>query len=472
MTNSKPISLLKKIFGFGIKKIDKRNMNLYELPKFNIPKIDLQKIRFPKIRLPKFFKNPVFWTLILSIFLSSLFGFLAGAISGGYFYSEIQDYFSKLDFAVLQPEKIIEKQIIEKEYIPQTSQEEKIIKAVDKVSPSVVSIIITKDLPVFEEFFGPPPFESLIPQRRQKGTEKKEIGGGTGFIISEDGMILTNKHVVLEKEADYTVLTNDGKKFPAKILAQDPIRDLAVIKIEQEKQVNEKGDYLDKEFPTVDLGDSSKLQTGQTVIAIGNALGEFRNTVSVGVVSGLKRTVTASGPGIVETLENLIQTDAAINEGNSGGPLLNLKGEVIGINVAMAQAENIGFSIPINDAKKDIEQVKTLGKIVYPYLGVYYCIINEKVQEKYKLKVDYGAWIGRNIYCQPHEITTTPDSAAEKAGLQENDIILEFGKEKITIENSLAEIIQKYNPGDKVALKILRKNEEKIIGVILGEKSE
>ena len=173
---------------------------------------------------------------------------MAGAISGGYFYSEVRDYPSKLNFEIPEPQKIIEKQIIEKEYIPQTTQEQKIIKVVKEVSPAVVSIIITKDLPVFEEyyvnpfkefeeFFGPLPFGPSIPQYRQKGTEKREIGGGTGFIISEDGMILTNKHVVLEKEADYTVLTNEGKKFPAKVLARHPNQDLAVIKIEQEKDL-------------------------------------------------------------------------------------------------------------------------------------------------------------------------------------------------------------------------------------------
>jgi len=432
-----------------------------------LPKIELPKLKAPKFRFPRFWQNRVFWLLLLTIFLSSIFGFISGAISSTYFYPEIKDYLSKLNITIPEPRigKGIEKTPI---YLPQTSQEEATIKVVNEVSPAVVSIIITKDLPVFEEyyispfeeFFGQPFFEFKIPQYKQKGTQKQEIGGGTGFIVSEDGMILTNAHVVSDKEADYTVLTNDGKKYPAKVLALDSIRDLAVIKIE--------GDL--KPFPTVKLGDSDKLQIGQSVIAIGNVLGEFRNSVSVGVISGLGRTVTASGGGMVETQEDVIQTDAAINRGNSGGPILNLKGEVIGVNFAMAEAaENIGFAIPINKAKKDIEQVKTLGKIVYPFLGVRYVLITENIQKENNLSVDYGAWVRKG---EGGEAAIFPGSAAEKIGLKEGDIILEFNGEKITTENSLAKIIMKYNPGDKVTLKILREGKEKIFEVILEERSE
>ena len=424
----------------------------------------------PKLKAPRFWKNRIFWAIILTVFISAIFGFVSGTISGNYFYSEIRDYFGKLniqlpELKINEKEKPVEKEPI---YLPQTSQEEATIKVVKEVSPAVVSIIITKDLPVFEEyyvspfeeFFGQPFFEFKIPQYKQKGTQKQEIGGGTGFIISEDGMILTNGHVVSDKEADYTVLTNDGKKYPAKVLARDSIRDLAVMKIEGEKI----------SFPTIKLGDSDKLQIGQTVIAIGNALGEFRNTVSVGVISGLGRTVTASGGGMIETLEDVIQTDAAINQGNSGGPLLNLKGEVIGVNFAMAQqAESIGFTIPINKAKKDIEQVKTSGKIVYPFLGVRYVLITENIQKENNLPVDYGAWVQKG---EGGESAIFPGSVAEKAGLKEGDIILEFNGEKITTDNTLAKIIMKYNPGDKITLKILREGQEKIVEVILEERSE
>ena len=445
-----------------------------------LPKIELPKLKAPKFRFPRFWQNRVFWTIILTVFISAIFGFVFGTISGNYFYSEIRDEFSK--FNIQLPElKISEKEKpVEKEpvYLPQTSQEEAVIKVVKEVSPAVVSIIITKDLPVFEEyyvspfeeFFGQPFFEFKIPQYKQKGTQKQEIGGGTGFIISEDGMILTNGHVVSDKDADYTVLTNNGKKYPARVLARDSIRDLAVIKIEGEKTIDNQGKLNLKSFPPLKLGDSDKLQIGQTVIAIGNALGEFRNTVSVGVISGLGRTVTASGGGMIETLEDVIQTDAAINKGNSGGPLLNLKGEVIGVNFAMAQqAESIGFTIPINKAKKDIKQVKTLGKIVYPFLGTRYVLINEEIQKENNLPVDYGAWVQKG---EGGEAAIFPGSAAEKIGLKEEDIILEFNGEKITLENTLAKIIMKYNPGDIITLKILREGKEKIFELTLGERSE
>jgi S1-C subfamily serine protease len=442
-------------------------MSLYELP----------KIELPKLKPPKFWKNRFFWVIISVIFLSSIFGFLAGAISSSYFLG-LRGYLSKLN--VKLPEPKTNEKIIEREYLPQTSQEEAIIKVFNEVSPAVVSIVITKDVPIieeyyynpfqeFEEFFGQP-FEFKIPQYRQKGTEKKEVGGGTGFIISEDGLILTNKHVVLDEKADYTVLTNDGRKFPARVLARDPVQDLAIIKIEQEKIVDKEGGFAFKKFSPVKLGDSDKLQIGQTVIAIGNVLGEFRNSVSVGVISGLGRTITAEGGGLVETLEDVIQTDAAINKGNSGGPLLNLKGEVIGINTAMVlEAQNIGFAIPINKAKKDIEQVKTLGKIVYPFLGVRYVLITEKIQKENNLPVNYGAWVVKGDMGEP---AIFPGSAAQTAGLKEGDIILEFNGEKITTENTLAKVIMKYNPGDKVVLKILRNGQEKNIEVVLGERSE
>ena len=217
-------------------------------------------------------------------------------------------------------------------------------------------------------------------------------------------------------------------------------------------------EVISEPFPVVKLGNSDQLQNGQTVIAIGNALGEFRNAVSVGVISGLGRKITASGGGFVETLEDVIQTDAAINKGNSGGPLLNLRGEVVGINTAMAlEAQSIGFAIPINKAERGIEQVKTLGKIVYPFLGIRYVLINEEIKKENNLSVNYGALI---IKEDEGQSAIWPDSAAEKAGLREGDILLEFNNEKITIENTLAKVIMKYNPGDEVILKVLRSKEE------------
>jgi len=323
----------------------------------------------------------------------------------------------------------------------------------------------------YEGFFqGQSPFQFRVPQFRQQGTQRREIGGGSGFIVSADGMVITNKHVVLDEEADYTIFTTDGTSFPARVLAKDPLQDLAVLKIDQESIIDAAGNFITKPFPFVKLGNSDTLEIGQTVIAIGNALAEFRNTVSVGVISGLGRTITASGGNFVETIENVIQTDAAINRGNSGGPLLNLVGEVIGINTAtVLDAQNIGFAIPSNKAQRDIEQVRELGKIVYPFLGIRYILITDAVAKEENLSVSYGVWVrpGPN-----GEAAVSPGSAAQDAGILSGDIILEFNGERITKENSLAKIIQKHNPGDTVVLKVLREGQERIFNVKLGERSE
>ncbi|MEK9135082.1 MAG: trypsin-like peptidase domain-containing protein [Patescibacteria group bacterium] len=368
--------------------------------------------------------NKIFLLIVLAIAVSAAF--------------QLRDYF------LTETNIIIEKQPV---YFPQTSQEEAIIGAVKTYSPAVVSIVISKDVPILEQYYN----DFFGIQVRQKGVQKQQIGGGSGFIVSSDGMILTNKHVVSDKTADYTILTNDGKKFPAKVMALDETQDLAILKIDQEKIVNKDGSLTVQLFPTVKLGDSESLQIGQTVIAIGNALGEFQNTVSVGVISGLGRTITASGGGIVETLEGVIQTDAAINKGNSGGPLLNLKGEVIGINAAMSvEGENIGFAILINKAKKDINSVKAVGKIVYPFLGVSYTLS------------DKGASVS-SIFS---------GSSAEKAGIKEGDIVLEVAGKKITKDNTLSKTLMEYSPSDKIILKILRGGKELSIEVVLGEKIE
>ncbi|MDD5589949.1 MAG: trypsin-like peptidase domain-containing protein [Candidatus Portnoybacteria bacterium] len=358
------------------------------------------------------------------------------------------------------------------EQLTVTSQNEAVIDVVKNVSPAVVSIIATKDLPYIEnsrgdifDFFNDPfnffsPFRQQTPKNEQKGeTQKQEVGGGTGFIISSDGLILTNKHVVSIDGAEYTVLTNDGKKYSAKVLALDPNQDIAILKVEHNN------------LPTVKLGDSENLHIGQSVVTIGNALGEFRNTVSVGVVSGLRRSISASsGFGSqAEELENVIQTDAAINPGNSGGPLLNLAGEVIGINVAIAQsAENIAFALPINLAKKDIEQVEALGKISTPFLGIRYILITPLIKDKNGLSVDYGAFITRGE--NPTDLAVVPGSGADKAGLKESDIILEAEGQKIDNDNPLNKIIQKYKVGDTLNMKILRDGKEQEIRVTLGEK--
>ncbi|MBI2042652.1 MAG: trypsin-like peptidase domain-containing protein [Candidatus Nealsonbacteria bacterium] len=407
-----------------------------------------QQRNLPKINIPKFRLHKGFGTIALSVIFSSVFGFLAGGLATGLFLPDL------------------------KPVPPPVSHEQKIIEAVEKASPSVVSIIVSKDLPIFEEYYispfgGDPFFQFRIPQQRQIGTKKQEIGGGTGFIVSADGMVLTNKHVVLDEEAEYTVFTNDGKKFEAKVLARDPVQDLAILKIETVKEVNDRGEMTESFFPVMELGDSDGLQMGQTVVAIGNALGEFKNTVSVGVVSGLGRTITASGGSFVETIEDVIQTDAAINKGNSGGPLLDLNGKVVGINTAtVLDAQSIGFAIPVSKAKRDIRQIQEIGEIIYPFLGVHYIMLTPELQEENNLFVSEGAWINSDN----EESAIVANSAAEKAGLKDGDIIIELQDQKLTLEKTLASVLQEYGPNDEVVMIILRGEEKISLQVTLGKR--
>jgi serine protease Do len=403
--------------------------------------------------------------VVIAVVVSFITAVLVGG-AAGFFCWQLAEKLNRAGVSQNQEENQASREIA-------LGREEAITQAVANVSPAVVSIIVTKDLPVmekyfqeynpfgdddfFRQFFGDE-FNFQVPQYRQNGTEETEIGGGSGFIVSSDGLILTNKHVAADEKADYTVLTNEGEKIPARVLARDPIEDIAVLKIDKTN------------LPAVKLGNSDNLKIGQTVIAIGNALGEFRNTVSAGIISGLKRSLTASsGLGQSENLAEVIQTDAAINQGNSGGPLLNLNGEVIGINVAMALgAENIGFSLPINRASRDLEQVKQSGKISYPFLGVRYALVTLEIQKQNKLPVDYGALIikGENS----GEPAITPGSPAAKAGLAENDVILEINGKKINQDYSLAKAIQEKQISETITIKYLSKGEEKTIQVKLEER--
>lgn len=414
--------------------------------------------------------------LVILLIISALIGGFFGSLASTYeakanIFGDFYEKYIKPIVPEIIPQEKQEKPKEEKlqvpAYVPTVDYEEKVVGAVEKSSPAVISIVISKDLPVVEQcpynFFGdlPEEFQQFFgrgfefSQPCQKGTKKQEIGGGSGFIISSDGLIVTNKHVVSDEKAEYMVLTNDGKKYDAKILARDSVRDFAVIKISASN------------LPVIKLGNSDSIKLGQTAIAIGNALGEFRNTVSVGIVSGLSRSIVASGGGMTEKIDNLIQTDAAINSGNSGGPLLNLKGEVIGINVAMVSgAQNIGFAIPINQVKKAIESVKKSGRIITPYLGVRYIIITPELKEKENLPVENGV-LARGNEDGP---AVMKDSPAMKAGLQAEDIIIELNEEKITQENSLTSLLQKYNVGDEIALKILRGSKEMEFKVKLEER--
>jgi len=329
------------------------------------------------------------------------------------------------------------------------------IDVVEKVSPAVVSIMYTKDVSVYNPFtyFG----------TSSEGTIQEQ-GGGSGFIITSDGLIVTNKHVVSDTEAKYTVYTYDKKTYDATVVALDPTMDLAIIKIEATG------------LPVVELGSSEKLQVGQKVIAIGNALAEFENTVTEGVLSAIGRSITASdlsGSSSSEELSGLLQTDAAINSGNSGGPLVNLGGQVIGMNTATADkssTEGIGFAIPIDDLKSAIESVKETGKIVRPLLGVNTIELTEDIAKKMNLNVSEGFMIigdaSRGISA------VIADSPADKAGLREKDIITKINDTVLNDDNPLTAVIRKFNPNDQITLTIIRDGQEKTVKVELGERTE
>jgi len=419
------------------------------------PEVLPENIPEEKTKKAKFVWNPAFlWIFIAASLFGALFGFLGGGLA--------QKYLPK--FSKSQPatnSEIIKQQI--------TDEDSAVVNVVADAKPAVVSIVISKDMPKVQNFFSNPfdfpnffdPFSS--PQDGSNnsgsgGTQKQQIGGGSGFLVSEDGLIVTNKHVVSDTTADYTVITNDGKEHVAKVLAKDPINDVAVIKIEGNG------------YSTLNFGDSDSLKIGQTAIAIGNSLGEFSNTVSKGIISGLKRNLTAGGgTGETEQLKNIIQTDAAINPGNSGGPLLNISGNIIGINVAMAQgAQNIGFAIPSNQIKKIVDQVKQTGKISTPYLGLRYIPIDKTIQTENNLPFDYGVLVVRGQ--KVTDLAVVPGSPADKAGLVENDIVLEINGTKIDSTNGLADLIAKSNVGDTVTLKIWHKGETKEVRVQLAER--
>lgn len=313
-----------------------------------------------------------------------------------------------------------------------------VVEAAKKGSASVVSISVTGQT---ETFLGP--------------IEQK--GGGTGFILTSDGLIGTNRHVVETTPRELTVITNDGKTYPAEVKSLDPSVDFAIIKIDG------------KNLPVSDLGNSDGLPVGEAVIAIGNALGEFQNTVTTGVISARERTIVAgdeTGAG-VDQLENLLQTDAAINPGNSGGPLVNLSGQVIGVNVAVdPKAQGIGFAIPINQIKQAITSYQQKGKIVRPSLGVRFRTITPDFAKLAKLPVEQGALLigGRG------ETAVLPGSAAAKAGLKEGDVLTAVDGVPINAERTLAGIIAKRSPGDEIEIAYLREGKESKVRLKLDER--
>lgn len=312
------------------------------------------------------------------------------------------------------------------------SEENAVISVVQENSSSVVAIGITRNvINPFDPFSTPTKLDSTI---------------GTGFVVS-GGYIVTNKHVVLDP-GTYTVVTGDGQKYDVRKIYRDPNFDLAIVQIDSNN------------LKPLEFGDSSKLKVGQTVIAIGNALGKFTNTVTVGVVSGLGRRVVAGDifEGGAESLDDLIQTDAAINPGNSGGPLLSSGGQVIGVNVAETQgAQNIGFAIPSNTVKKIVSEFSQKGFVSRPYLGIQYKFIPKDLAVLNN--VSEGAYIQNVINSSP----------AQKSGIKSGDIITKINGTKIDSENIVSDIISKAKVGQELELTIFRDGKESTLKITLAE---
>lgn len=340
---------------------------------------------------------------------------------------------------------------------------EQVPNVVAAVNDAVVSVVVTKDVPIYERYFeeyNPWGFWGRgisVPRIRENGTEEREVGGGSGFFVSADGLLVTNRHVVSDTTARYSVLLNNGSSYDVEVLARDQVLDIAVLQII---------DTNDITFPYILFGDSTDLRLGETVIAIGNALAEFRNSVSVGVISGLARSIVASdGRGQSEQLDQVIQTDAAINPGNSGGPLLNLAGEVIGVNVATSRgADNISFALPAHLVKSVVDSVEKYGEIVRPFLGVRYAMVTPAIQTMNSLSVDYGAVVVRGQ--NPDELAVMPGSPADKAGITENDIILSIDGRELR-EIDLASVLRTKQVGDTITVLLLKKGEEVTLSVTL-----
>lgn len=315
-----------------------------------------------------------------------------------------------------------------------TQEEKDVIEIIEEAGHSVVSIAISQ-LSLSQE-------EGLIDRSRNIGS---------GFVVDSSGLIVTNQHVVSDTTADYTVITEDGKEYAVVDILRDDFNDIALVKVSLKE-----GEKLS----ALSLGDSDSLLVGQSVIAIGTPLGEYAGSATTGIISGLNRSVTASSGwfgSTAKTYEDVIQTDAAVNPGNSGGPLINSLGEVIGINFATTSgADNISFAIPINKVKTRLEEYRTYGKFIRPYLGVSYQMISE-YEALYYTDVVPGALVLR----------VDPASPAFKAGIERGDIIVKFGEDEVN--RSLADIIQEHEVGEEVSVTLVREGEEQNITVVLGE---
>ena len=351
------------------------------------------------------------------------------------------------------------------EQIKVVTEESVTINIVKKYGPSVVTVAGTESQQEQEQQqqnnspfgfgFGFPSFPGVSPEpslspEPSMGQDQPDVIG-SGFVVSSNGMIVTNKHVVADTQMTYQVITSDGKKYSVKNIYRDPLNDVALLKINPSQNSGEK-------LQSLTLGDSSNLQVGQYVVAIGTALGEFRNTVTTGVISGLGRGITSGDPyqGSVEQLNNVIQTDAAINPGNSGGPLFNSAGQVIGVNTAVSQnGQNIGFAIPINVIKDALQNFAQNGKIERPFIGVSYTMLSKSLAVLNNLP--------QGAYVQDVE----QGSPADNAGIQQGDVITKIDGQQIDDNTSLSTVIAKDKVGQTITVTIYRNNNSQDIKVTL-----
>jgi serine protease Do len=393
-------------------------------------------------------RSTVFIVLLaITALISASFGIL-----GGFLY----DNYMTLTSGLLPEPDLADKNIIR-----MIEEESSTIAVVEKVAPAVVSIVVeqkksavnNRQYSLYDYFYGQAPTEfDASPD------ELVEVGAGTGFFVTSDGYIVTNRHVVDFEDAVFTVITNDDQEYSATVVDIDPFFDIAILKVEGQ------------DFLTVTFGDSENLEVGQTVIAIGNALSQYQNTVTKGVVSGVNRRLSAfdySSGG--EIIEGAIQTDAAINPGNSGGPLINLLGEVIGMNTAVSSnGQGLGFAIPVNEIKQAIEAVKKEGRIVRPWLGVRFTMLSEEYAAEKGLVIEEGAF----LTADEGQEAVVANGPAAKAGLLSGDIITKVNDKILTEEITLSQVVRQYLPGEVLKLTVWRDEIEKIIEVVLEEYKE
>ncbi len=382
-----------------------------------------------KIKMPKLPRQNSQFGPVLMLLAAIAAGFVGGFIGGGRMGSS----------ALNGSSSEVRQQIV-------SSESEVITEIASEVGPSVVSVNVTSQ-GVEQDFFG-------------YGRPVQQESAGTGIIISADGLIITNRHVVPASATTVSVTLSDGTELDKVDVvgrtSEGDSLDVAFLKVTDKKG---------KELKPAKIGDSSLVKVGDKVVAIGNALGRFQNTVTSGIISGFGRDVEVSDGGSTESLVNLFQTDTAINQGNSGGPLVNMNGEVIGINTAAAagSSENIGFAIPINDAQGLIKSVTEKGKLERPYLGVRYISLTDDYAYEYNLPVDRGAYIAPSRQGP----SIIPGSPAEKAGLKEKDIIIKINDTPIDERNSLVSVLGRHTVGETVKVTIMRDAKEQTVDLKL-----